>query len=68
MNKDSFFINTKRYILESGEDIDMEIDTAIDTFEITKFDYRKIFNKYAHQNVNYREILHKYLKLRTNWT
>ena len=63
MNKDSFFINTKRYILEGGEDIDMEIDTDIDLFEITKFDYRKIFNKYGDQNVRYREILHKIFEI-----
>ena len=63
MNKDSFFINTKRYILEGGEDVDMEIDTDIDTFEITKFDCRKIFNKYADQNVNYREILGKMFEI-----
>ena len=55
MNKDSFFINTKRYILEGGEDID--------SFEITKFDYRKIFNNYVDQNVNYREILHKIFEI-----
>ncbi len=45
--------------MESGEDFDMEMDTDIDTFEITKFDYGKIFKNYADQNVNYREILHK---------
>ena len=58
-----FFINTKRYILEGGEDIDMEIDTDIDTFEITKLDYRRIFHKCADQNVSYREILHKMFEI-----
>ena len=45
--------------MEGGEDIDMEIDTDIDTFEITKFDYRRIFHKYVDKNVTYREMLHK---------
>ncbi len=42
----------------------MEGGGDIDTFEITKFDYRRIFKKYADQNVSYREILHKIFEIK----
>ena len=48
MNNNTFPNSIRRYILErDGEDRDMDIDVDadIDLFEITKFDYRKLFDK-----------------------
>ncbi|CUM50132.1 unnamed protein product [Debaryomyces tyrocola] len=55
MNDDTFAKNIRRYILRGGEDADMDVDTDTDmamdvdidinNFDITKFDYRTIFNK-----------------------
>ena len=63
MNNNTFRNNIRRYILGGDEDMDMDIDIDIDIFEITKFDYRKIFDRKANQNVSYTEILHKMFEI-----
>ena len=45
MNNNTFRNNIRRYILGGDEDTGMDIDMDIDKFEITKFNYRKIFDK-----------------------
>ena len=47
MNNNTFRNNIRRYILGDDEDTGMDIDMDIDKFEITKFDYRKLFDKRA---------------------
>ena len=47
----------RRYILQRGGeymDVNIDVDADIDLYEITKFNYRTLFDK--SQNVNYREI------------
>ena len=63
MNNNTFRNNIRRYILGDDEDTGMDIDIDIDKFEITKFDYRKIFDKRAIQNVSYQEILRKMFEI-----
>ena len=57
MNNSTFPNSIRRYILEGGgedKDMDIDVDADIDLYEITKFNYRTLFDK--SQNVNYREI------------
>ena len=57
MNNNTFPNSIRRYILEGGgedKDMDIDVDADIDLYEITKFNYRTLFDK--SQNVNYREI------------
>ena len=62
-NHNTFRNNIRRYILRGDEDTGMDIDMDIDKFEITKFDYRKLFDKRAIQNVSYQEILRKMFEI-----
>ncbi|CUM48546.1 unnamed protein product [Debaryomyces tyrocola] len=63
MNNNTFRNNIRRYILGDDEDTGMDIDIDIAKFEITKFDYRKIFDNRAIQNVSYQEILRKMFEI-----
>ena len=66
MNNSTFSNSIRRYILEGGgedKDMDIDVDADIDLFEITKFNYRKLFDKRAIQNVSYQEILRKMFEI-----
>ena len=55
MNNSTFSNSIRRYILEGGgedKDMDIDVDADIDLFEITKFNYRTLFDKSANQNIH----------------
>ncbi|CUM53638.1 unnamed protein product, partial [Debaryomyces tyrocola] len=63
MNNITFPNNIRRYILERGgedRDMDIEVDADIDLFEITKFNYRTLFDKGANQNISHAEMVFKF--------
>ena len=63
MNNNTFSNSIRRYILEGdGEDKDMDIDVDadIDLFEITKFNYRTLFDKRVNQNISHTEMVFKF--------
>ena len=60
MNNNTFPNNIRRYILGGDEATGMDIDMDIDLFEITKFNYRILFDKSAHQNITHTEMVYKF--------
>ena len=66
MNNNTFPNNIKRYILqprvEDSEDIDVDVD--IDLFEITKLNFRILFDKSENQNITHTEIVFKFFELK----
>ena len=63
MNNNTFPNSIRRYILEGGgEDkvMDIDVDADIDLFEITKFNYRTLFDKSANQNITHTEKVYKF--------
>ncbi|MDN5614003.1 MAG: hypothetical protein L0G33_10540, partial [Staphylococcus equorum] len=44
----------------SGEDMDIDVDADIDLFEITKFNYRTVFDRSVNQNISHTEMVHKF--------
>ena len=61
MNNNTFSDSIRRYILEgSGEDMDIDVDADIDLFEITKFNYRTVFDRSVNQNISHTEMVHKF--------
>ena len=66
MNNNTFPNSIRRYILQrGGEDMDVniDVDADIDLFEITKFNYRTLFDKSAHQNISYTEMVYKIFEI-----
>lgn len=61
MNDTILIDSIRRYILGGNGDTDIDINLDIDEFEITKFDYRNIFDKEADQNVSHLELIFKFL-------
>ena len=62
MNNSTFSNSIRRYILEGGgedKDMDIDVDADIDLFEITKFNYRTLFDKSANQNITHTEMVYK---------
>ena len=63
MNNNTFPNSIRRYILEGGgedKDMDIDVDADIDLFEITKFNYRTLFDKSANQNITHTEMVYKF--------
>ena len=62
MNNNTFSDSIRRYILEGGgedKDMDIDVDADIDLFEITKFNYRTVFDRSVNQNISHTEMVHK---------
>jgi hypothetical protein len=67
MNNNTFPNSIRRYILEGnseGKDIGIDVDADIDLFEITKFNYRTLFDKCANQNISHTEMVFNFLELK----
>ena len=61
MNNNTFSDSIRRYILEcSGEDMDIDVDAGIDLFEITKINYRTVFDRSMNQNISHTEMVYKF--------
>ncbi|CUM55985.1 unnamed protein product [Debaryomyces tyrocola] len=63
MNNNTFSNSIRMYILEGGgedKDMDIDVDADIDLFDITKFNYRKLFDKRANQNISHTEMVFKF--------
>ena len=51
--------------MESGgedKDIDVDVDD-VDLFEITKFNYKTLFDKCTYQNISHTEMVYKFFRI-----
>ncbi|CUM49465.1 unnamed protein product, partial [Debaryomyces fabryi] len=63
MNNNTFSNSIRRYILEGDnedKDMDIDVDADINLFEITKFNYRTLFDKLMNQNISHTEMVFKF--------